>query len=99
MLRCFWDGSKKVLGELQKPKAVGRSEWEGSQEGRTEGVSGLMGGAGEKAQLERGMREGITSASCPRRRGELGSRPQAGPCQEEGNVGLRREKGRLWGGC
>lgn len=48
MLRCFWDGSKKFLGELQKPKAVGRSEWERRQKGRPEGISGLMGGAGEE---------------------------------------------------
>lgn len=54
-------------------------------------------GAGKNVQLERGMREGMTDgAPCPRRREELGSSPQAGSCQEEGNVCFRRKKGRVW---
>lgn len=54
-------------------------------------------GAGKNVQLERGMREGMTDgAPCPRRREELGSSPQAGSCQEEGNMCFRRKKGRVW---
>lgn len=90
--RRFWGSCRS---QKQWVGANGR----GARRGGQRGFQGSWEELGKKAQLERGMREGITSASCPRRRGELGSRPQAGPCQEEGNVGLRREKGRLWGGC
>lgn len=76
MLKSFWDGSKNVLGELWKPKAVDRSEWEGRQKERPEWVSGLMGGAGEEcAGGERDEGWDNRWCSVPREEGGSGIQP------------------------
>lgn len=98
MLRCFWDGSKKVLGELQKPKAVGRSEWEGSQEGKTEGVSGLMGGAGEEGAVGERDEGGHNKCSMPKEEGGAGIQTPGWALSGGGKCGFQKTERQAMGG-
>lgn len=77
---------------------MGRSEWEGSQEGRTEGVSGLMGGAGEEGAVGKRDEGGHNKCFVPKEEGGAGIQTPGWALSGGGKCGSQKRERQAVGG-